>query len=104
MAWGAVGAGGLKELTLTTNGSQLARIRRAARRRGATDQRLARHAAIPRNFAAITRWGDLAKVLAGIDAAQGAGLAVKINMVALKGVNETKSRQCSNGPMDAAWT
>ena len=39
-------------------------------------------------FRAITRWGDLAKVLAGIDAAQAAGLQVKINAVALKGVNE----------------
>ena len=39
-------------------------------------------------FKAITRWGDLGKVIAGIDAAQAAGLAVKINAVALKGVNE----------------
>jgi cyclic pyranopterin phosphate synthase len=42
----------------------------------------------PEKFRAITRWGDLAKVLAGIDAAQDAGLAVKINMVALKDINE----------------
>ena len=39
-------------------------------------------------FRAITRWGDLDKVMAGIDAAQAAGLQVKINAVALKGVNE----------------
>jgi cyclic pyranopterin phosphate synthase len=42
----------------------------------------------PQKFRAITRWGDLAKVMAGIEAAQAAGLAVKINMVALRGVNE----------------
>jgi len=42
----------------------------------------------PDKFRAITRWGDLGKVMAGIDAAQRAGLAVKINAVALKGVNE----------------
>ena len=43
---------------------------------------------MPDKFRAITRWGDLDKVLAGIDAAQAAGLKVKINAVALKGVNE----------------
>ncbi len=43
---------------------------------------------MPNKFRAITRWGDLAKVMAGIDAAQAAGLHVKINAVALKGVNE----------------
>jgi cyclic pyranopterin phosphate synthase len=42
----------------------------------------------PEKFRAITRWGELDKVLAGIDAAQDAGLRVKINAVALKGVNE----------------
>jgi len=43
---------------------------------------------MPTSFRAITRWGELDKVMAGIDAAQQAGLAVKINAVALKGVNE----------------
>ncbi len=42
----------------------------------------------PDKFKAITRWGDLAQVMRGLDAAQAAGLAVKINMVALKGVND----------------
>ena len=42
----------------------------------------------PDKFRAITRWGDLSRVMAGIDAAQAAGLKVKINAVALKGVNE----------------
>ena len=42
----------------------------------------------PAKYKAITRWGDHAQTMAGIDAAQAAGLSVKINMVALKGVNE----------------
>ena len=65
-------------------------------------------------FRAITRWGDLGKVLAGIDAAQAAGLKVKINAVALKGVNEDEiaallalgawPRHGSHGDRgDAAW-
>ena len=81
--------GALNELTLTTNGSQLARF-------AGELARLRRHAAstfrwirsIPAKFRAITRWGDLDKVLAGIDAARAAGLAVKINAVALKNLNE----------------
>ena len=55
--------------------------------RRAAHQRLARHAGA-RRFKAITRWGDLGQVMAGIDAAEKAGLAIKINAVALKGVNE----------------
>ena len=57
-----------------------------------------------RQIPEITRWGDLDKVLAGIEAAQAAGLAVKINMVALKGVNEDEIVPCSNGAMAGAWT
>ena len=45
----------------------------------------------PAKFRAITRWGDLDKVMAGIDRAQAAGLAVKINAVALKGVNDDEA-------------
>ena len=55
-------------------------------------------------FRAITRWGDLDKVLAGIDAAQAAGLEVKINAVALKGVNEDEFARWCNGRTAAAWT
>ena len=58
----------------------------------------------PKNFAPVTRWGDLNKVIAGIDAAQAAGLQVKINAVALKGVNEEEIAGLLNGVMDAAWT
>ncbi len=59
----------------------------------------------PDKFRAITRWGDLDKVMAGIDAAQAAGLAVKINAVALKGVNEDELAGLDRaGRTAAAWT
>ena len=58
----------------------------------------------PDKFRAITRWGELDKVLAGIDAAQAAGLKVKINAVALKGVNEDEFPRSSNGRTGAAWS
>jgi cyclic pyranopterin phosphate synthase len=79
---------GLRELTLTTNGSQLARFAVALHAAGVRRINVSLDTRDPVKFRAITRWGDLAKVEAGIDAAQGAGLAVKINMVALHGVNE----------------
>jgi cyclic pyranopterin phosphate synthase len=80
--------GSLKELTLTTNGSQLARFARDLAQVGVKRINVSLDSRDPARFRTITRWGDLAKVLGGIDAAQEAGLAVKINMVALKGVNE----------------
>jgi GTP 3',8-cyclase len=79
---------GLKELTLTTNGSQLSRFARDLAAAGVRRVNVSLDTLDETKFRAITRWGDLSKVLGGIDAAQGAGLAVKINMVALKGVNE----------------
>ncbi len=79
---------GLNELTLTTNGSQLSKYAGALRDAGVRRINVSLDTLDPAKFRAITRWGDLAKVLAGIDAAQDAGLAVKINTVALKGVNE----------------
>jgi cyclic pyranopterin phosphate synthase len=80
--------GGLDELTLTTNGSQLGKY--AAELKGLGVQRInvSLDTLDPDKFRAITRWGDLKQVLAGIDAAQAVGLKVKINAVALKGVNE----------------
>ncbi|HEX3673428.1 MAG TPA: GTP 3',8-cyclase MoaA [Rhizomicrobium sp.] len=83
-----LGDGGLKELTLTTNGSQLARFAGDLKQVGIKRINVSLDTRDAAKFRAITRWGDLSKVLAGIDAAQAAGLAVKINMVALKGVNE----------------
>jgi len=80
--------GALKELTLTTNGSQLEKYASELKARGVERINVSLDTLDPDKFRAITRWGDLGKVLAGIDAAQAAGLHVKINAVALKGVNE----------------
>ena len=79
---------GLDELTLTTNGSQLSRFAAPLRDAGVKRINVSLDTRDTDKFHAITRWGDLAKVMAGIDAAQETGLSVKINMVALKGVNE----------------
>jgi len=80
--------GALEELTLTTNGSQLARHAAELAACGVKRINVSMDTLDPDKFRAITRWGDLDKVMAGLDAAQAAGLAVKINAVALKGVNE----------------
>jgi GTP 3',8-cyclase len=80
--------GALDELTVTTNGSQLARHAEALREAGVRRVNVSLDTMDPAKFAAITRWGKLEKVLAGIEAAKQAGLQVKINTVALKGVNE----------------
>jgi molybdenum cofactor biosynthesis enzyme MoaA len=82
--------GALEELTLTTNGSQLARFAGDLFRHGVRRVNVSLDTRDADKFRAITRWGDLAKVLDGIAAAQAAGLAVKLNMVALKGVNEAE--------------
>lgn len=80
--------GALEELTLTTNGSQLARYAKELKDCGVERVNVSIDTLDPDKFRAITRWGDLGKVLAGVDAAQAAGLKIKINAVALKGVNE----------------
>ncbi len=81
-------SGALGELTLTTNGSQLANYAADLAAVGVRRLNLSMDTLDPVKFRAITRWGDLAQVLRGADAAQRAGIAIKINMVALKGVNE----------------
>jgi cyclic pyranopterin phosphate synthase len=81
-------SGALDELTLTTNGSQLTKYAADLKACGVERINVSLDTLDPDKFRAITRWGELAKVLAGIDAAQAAGLAVKINAVALRGVNE----------------
>ena len=81
-------SGALGELTLTTNGSQLARFASELRDCGVRRINVSLDTLDPAKFKAITRWGDLDKVLAGIEAARSAGLAVKINAVALKNLNE----------------
>ena len=80
--------GALDELTVTTNGSQLARHAEALCEAGVRRVNVSLDTLDPAKFAAITRWGKLEKVLAGIEAAKQAGLKIKINTVALKGVNE----------------
>ena len=79
---------GLRELTITTNGSQLARFAKDLRAAGLRRVNVSLDTRDPDKFRSITRRGNLSKVLAGIDAAQSAGLEIKINMVALKDVNE----------------
>ena len=88
-----LGSGALDELTLTTNGSQLAQHAAALAAHGVRRINVSLDTLDADKFRAITRWGALDQVLAGIDAAQKAGLKVKINTVALKGVNEHELEQ-----------
>ena len=81
-------SGALDELTLTTNGSQLARFADDLAALGMRRINVSLDTLKPEKFAAITRWGRLDQVLEGIAAAKRAGLRVKINTVALKGFNE----------------
>jgi cyclic pyranopterin phosphate synthase len=80
--------GALKELTLTTNGSQLARFATELADCGVRRINVSLDTLDPAKFERITRWGRLPQVLDGIDAARRAGLRIKINTVALKGVND----------------
>ena len=79
---------GLSELTLTTNGSQLARFAAPLYAAGVRRVNVSLDTRDTEKFRVVTRGGDLKKVLAGIDAARAVGLSVKINMVALKDANE----------------
>jgi cyclic pyranopterin phosphate synthase len=81
-------SGALDELTLTTNGSQLARFAAELADCGVRRVNVSLDTLDPDKFRAITRWGELDRVLAGIDAARAAGLSVKINAVVLKDSNE----------------
>ena len=80
--------GALDELTLTTNGSQLEKFAAELADCGVKRINVSLDTLDAAKFHEITRWGDLNKVLAGIEAARAAGLKVKINAVALKGLNE----------------
>jgi GTP 3',8-cyclase len=82
-----VATGDLEELTLTTNGSQLARFAEDLAANGVRRINVSLDTLDPEKFAQITRWGKLDQVLEGIAAAKAAGLKVKINTVALKSVN-----------------
>ncbi|HEX4298619.1 MAG TPA: GTP 3',8-cyclase MoaA [Devosia sp.] len=79
---------GLDELTLTTNGSQLRRHAAALAAAGVRRINVSLDSLDEARFRAITRRGRIADVLDGIDAAEEAGLAIKINMVAMRGVND----------------
>jgi cyclic pyranopterin phosphate synthase len=100
-------SGALKELTLTTNGSQLERFADDLFAAGVRRVNVSLDTLDEAKFADITRWGRLPQVIRGIDAAQKAGLRVKINAVALKGFNEdelfTLTEWCSARDMDLTF-
>lgn len=97
-------SGALDELTLTTNGSQLERHAEALAAAGVKRINVSLDSRDRGRFEHITRWGKLDQVLRGIAAAKEAGLAIKINMVALKGLNEDEfidmARWCGNEGFD----
>jgi cyclic pyranopterin phosphate synthase len=83
-------SGALKELTLTTNGSQLEKYASGLYAAGVRRINVSLDTLDDEKFAKITRWGRLPQVMRGIDAAQRAGMRVKINTVALAGFNEVE--------------
>jgi cyclic pyranopterin phosphate synthase len=109
--FGAMGrhldSGALEELTLTTNGSQLEKFAQPLADVGVKRINISLDTLDEAKFADITRWGRLPQVLRGIDAAQKAGLRIKINAVALKGFNEdelpTITQWCAERDMDLTW-
>jgi cyclic pyranopterin phosphate synthase len=100
-------SGALKELTLTTNGSQLHRFANDLADAGVARVNISLDTLDAKKFSDITRWGRLDNVLRGIDAAQSAGLRVKINAVALKGFNDvelfTLTEWAASRDMDLTW-
>ena len=86
-----IGTGELQELTVTTNGSQHAKYAAELLDCGVRRINVSLDTLDPAKFTAITRWGKLDRVLEGIAAAKAAGLKVKINTVALKGVNDDEA-------------
>ncbi|MDJ0626904.1 MAG: GTP 3',8-cyclase MoaA [Rhodobacter sp.] len=99
--------GALKELTLTTNGSQLARFATDLYAAGVRRINVSLDTLDEAKFARVTRWGRLGQVLRGIEAARAAGLRVKINAVALRGFNEDElfdlTAWCAREDMDLTW-
>ncbi|MDF1710048.1 MAG: GTP 3',8-cyclase MoaA [Paracoccaceae bacterium] len=100
-------SGALRELTLTTNGSQLEKFAPDLAAAGVRRINVSLDTLDEGKFAQITRWGRLPQVMRGIDAAQKAGLRVKINAVALKGFNEdelfTLTDWCASSDMDLTF-
>ena len=99
--------GALRELTVTTNGSQLERFAQDLYAAGVRRINVSLDTIDEEKFARVTRWGRLPQVLRGLDAAQAAGLKVKINAVALKGFNEDElipmTQWCAERGMDLTW-
>jgi cyclic pyranopterin phosphate synthase len=83
-----LGEGGLQELVVTTNGTQLAKLADGLYAAGVRRINVSLDTLDPEKFASITRWGKIGATLDGIFAAKAAGMAIKINAVAMKGVNE----------------
>jgi cyclic pyranopterin phosphate synthase len=100
-------SGALKELTLTTNGSQLTRFAKDLYAAGVRRVNVSLDTLDEDKFAKVTRWGRLPAVLRGIEAAQEAGLRVKLNAVALKGFNEDElfsiTEWCADRDVDLTW-
>lgn len=100
-------SGALKELTVTTNGSQLERFANDLYAAGVRRINVSLDTLDDDKFARVTRWGRLPQVLRGIEAARDAGLRVKINAVALKGFNEDElfamTEWCAAQDMDLTW-
>ncbi len=100
-------SGALDELTLTTNGSQLARFAQPLFDAGVRRVNVSLDTLDVEKFARVTRWGRLQQVLDGIDAALAVGLKVKINAVALKGFNEdelfTMTQWCAERGIALTW-
>ena len=100
-------SGALKELTLTTNGSQLARFAQPLYDAGVRRVNVSLDTLDNDKFAEITRWGRLPQVLKGIDAARDAGLRVKLNAVAVKGFNDSElfdlTQFCAERDMDLTF-
>lgn len=100
-------SGALEELTLTTNGSQLERQAERLYASGVRRVNVSLDTLDEEKFARVTRWGRLPQVMRGLDAAQKAGLQVKLNAVALKGFNEdelfTLTEFCADRGMDLTW-
>jgi cyclic pyranopterin phosphate synthase len=87
------GAGGLNELVVTTNGTQLAKLADGLYEAGVRRINVSLDTLDPEKFAQVTRWGKIGATLDGIFAAKAAGMAIKINAVAMKGVNEDEFDQ-----------
>ncbi|MCI2398000.1 GTP 3',8-cyclase MoaA [Aliiroseovarius subalbicans] len=100
-------SGALNELTLTTNGSQLHRFAGDLVKAGVRRVNISLDTLDEDKFAKITRWGRLPQVLKGIDAAQDAGLRLKINAVALKNFNDSElfslTEWCAARDIDLTW-